>query len=294
MFVCLCCRRPIFLLEYLNMNGLEIVLGIISLFLGALSGHYLYTNSGFKLIWIAILIIPIIYILLYGLWLIIIFIWGKLLNTNKEIKKFSKFFYHIIYVTDSTLLHILNIGIKLINYDKMPKNHDYVLVCNHVSNFDQMVLIACLKKENQPMAWITKPQNMKFPFAGPFVHHAGFIPIDRDNPIEGMKSIKKGVEFLNTHQCAMGICPEGTRNKSEEPLLEFHPGSFKLAMWAKVPIVVVALKNTKSIKKRAPFKHTRVEVNIVDVINPGDYDGKKTIEISSKAREALLNELERK
>ena len=276
------------------MNSLEIILWALSLFLSAVIGHFLYLGSGFTFIWIAVLLTPIIFLVLYGLWLVFIFIWGKLLNPKKEINKFSRFYYHVIYITDSTLMHILNIGVKLVHYDKMPKNHDYVLVCNHVSNFDQMILIAYLKKKNQPMAWITKPENMKFPIAGPFVHHVGFIPIDRENPIEGVKSIKKGVEYLNTHQCAMGICPEGTRNKTDEPLLEFHAGSFKLAMWAKVPIVVVALKNTKCIKKRAPFKHTKVEVNIVDVIYPQDYEGKTTIEVSTRAKEAILNELERK
>ena len=275
------------------MNSLEIVLWVLSLFLGALIGYSFYIGSGFGFIWVAILLIPIIFLILYGLWLVFLLIWGKFLNQKKEITKFSKFFYHIIYVTDATVMHILNVGVKLVNYDKMPKNHDYVLVCNHVSNFDQMILIACLKKINQPMAWITKPENMKFPIAGPFIHQVGFIPIDRNNPIEGVKSIKKGVEYLNTHQCAMGICPEGTRNKTDEPLLEFHPGSFKLAMWAKVPIVVVTLKNTKSIKKRTPFKHTKVEVNVVDIINPQDYEGKSTIEVSTRAKEAILNELER-
>ena len=275
------------------MNSLEVILWILSLFLGALTGHFLYVSSGFKLLWIAIIIIPIIFILLYGLWLVFLFVWGKFFNMKKPATKFSKFYYHIVYVTDATFMRIINVGVKLKNYDKMPNNHDYVLVCNHISNFDQMVLISCLKKKNQPMAWITKPENMKFPIAGPFIHHCGFIPIDRNNPIEGMKSIKKGVEYLNTHQCSMGICPEGTRNKTNEPLLEFHPGSFKLAMWAKVPIVVVTLKNTKSIKKRAPFKHTTVEVNVVDVINPKDYEGKNTTEVSLMAREAILNELER-
>lgn len=275
------------------MNSLEIVLWVLSIFLGALIGYSFYIGSGFAFIWVGIILIPIIFLLLYGLWLVFLFIWGKFLNQKKEITKFSKFFYHIIYITDATVMHILNVGVKLVNYDKMPKNHDYVLVCNHISNFDQMVLIACLKKINQPMAWITKPENLKFPIAGPFIHQVGFIPIDRNNPIEGVKSIKKGVEYLNTHQCAMGICPEGTRNKTDQTLLEFHSGSFKLAMWAKVPIVVVALKNTKSIKKRAPFKHTKVEVNVVDVIYPQDYEGKSTIEISSRAKEAILNELER-
>ena len=118
------------------MNSLEVILWILSLFLGALTGHFLYASSGFKLLWIAIIVIPIIFILLFGLWLVFLFVWGKFFNMKKPVTKFSKFYYHIVYVTDATFMRIINVGVKLKNYDKMPNNHDYVLVCNHISNFD--------------------------------------------------------------------------------------------------------------------------------------------------------------
>ena len=45
----------------------------------------------------------------------------------------------------------------------------------------------------------------------------------------------------------MAIFPEGTRNKTEEPMLEFHKGSFKIAEMAKCKIVPVVLNNTSAI-----------------------------------------------
>lgn len=212
---------------------------------------------------------------------------------DKKIEHFSRFYYSIIRNTDTAFLHVINVGYHRHGFERIPKGHDYVLVCNHISNFDQMVLIAALRKKNQPMAWISKPENMSFPIAGPFIHHAGFIPINRENPIKGLEAIKKGVNYLSSHECAMGICPEGTRNKTKEPLLEFHPGSFKMAMWANVPIVVCCLKKTSDIKKRCPWKHTTALVDIVDVIYPYEYQNKRASEISDRAREAILEDLER-
>lgn len=275
------------------MNCLEIILWLLSLTSGTIFGYYICDATNWTFFWAGILIIPASFIILFALWIAFISVWGKFLNTKKEQKSFSPFFYEVIKITDQTFLRTINVGYKRRGYEKMPDDHDYVLVCNHISNFDQMILIAALKRKNQPMAWITKPENMAFPIAGPFIHHAGFIPIDRDNPIKGIESIKKGVEYLEKHQCAMGICPEGTRNKTNEELLPFHAGSFQLAMWANVPIVVCCLKKTKDIKNRAPWRHTRVNVDIVDIIYPNEYHEKKASEISARAREAILEDLEK-
>lgn len=276
------------------MTSLEIIMLFLSVGICGVSDYFICLATDWYFFWIGILMLPIAYFLLFWLWVIFLTIWGLFFNKKKEIKKFSRFYYHIIRVTDTTFLHIFRVSWKMKGFEKMPKNHDYVMVSNHISNFDQMILIAAMKKENQPMAWVSKPENMNFPIAGPFIHHAGYIAIDRENPINGVKAIKKGVEYLKTNQCAVGICPEGTRNKTDQPLLEFHAGSFKLATWANVPIVVVCLKNTKEIKKRMPWRPCKTEVDLVDVIYPNEYEGKSTTEISSRAREAILKDLERK
>lgn len=277
----------------ISMCLLEVSLLLLSIGASGLSAYFVCLATNWTFFWVGILLLPFAYLLLFALWVVFLFLWGKCFNTKKEKEHFSPFYYSIIRNTDIAFLHLINVGYRRQGFEQFPKGHDYVLVCNHVSNFDQMILIAALKRENQPMAWITKPENMSFPIAGPFIHHAGFIPIDRENPIKGLKAIKKGVNYLSSHQCAMGICPEGTRNKTNEPLLEFHPGSFKMAMWANVPIVVCSLKKTSDIKKRSPWKHTTVLINIVDVIYPEEYKNKTTNEISARARDAILKDLER-
>ncbi len=274
------------------MNSLEIILWLLALGAGSVSGYYTCLATNWTFFWVGILVVPVAFLLFFGLWVLFLFIWGACLKTKEERPNFSRFYYHVIYVTDATFLRVVNVSFRWHGLQKMPKDHHFVLVCNHLSNFDQMILIAALRRRNQPMAWISKPENMSFPIAGPFIHHAGFIPINRTNPIEGMKSLQKGVRYIQENQCCVGICPEGTRNKTDAVLLDFHPGSFSMAIWAKVPTVVICLKHTKEIKKRSPWRHTCVSIDVVDVIQPEEYVDKRPSDISARARAAILEDLE--
>jgi 1-acyl-sn-glycerol-3-phosphate acyltransferase len=52
----------------------------------------------------------------------------------------------------------------------------------------------------------------------------------------------KEVLDLGLHMC---IYPEGTRNKTDKPLKEFHNGAFRLAIETGKPILPAILFNTK-------------------------------------------------
>jgi len=77
----------------------------------------------------------------------------------------------------------------------------------------------------------------------------------------------------------MGIYPEGTRSKSGE-LLEFKEGAFLLAKRAGAPIVVMATHGTNQITRRMLLRRTRVDLNVLDVI---DRDTVKAMPLSELA-----------
>jgi 1-acyl-sn-glycerol-3-phosphate acyltransferase len=43
------------------------------------------------------------------------------------------------------------------------------------------------------------------------------------------------------------ICPEGTRNKTADPLLPFHDGAFRLAIQSQVPLGILVIKNAENL-----------------------------------------------
>jgi 1-acyl-sn-glycerol-3-phosphate acyltransferase len=60
----------------------------------------------------------------------------------------------------------------------------------------------------------------------------------------------KEVLEMGMHMC---IYPEGTRNKSKEPLQKFHDGAFKLAVETKKMIIPAVIFNTLKVLPRKTF-----------------------------------------
>lgn len=208
------------------------------------------------------------------------------MSTKKE-HKFSKFYYWIVRNTETWLIKLLRIRVKKNNFDKIP-DEKCLFILNHNSNFDPMLLIEVIKKV--PMICVSKPENFKIPVAGPFIHHAGFISLNRDDTKEAVKAINKASNILEGDVGHVCIFPEGTRNKTDSPLLPFHPGSFKIATKSSSTIVVIDLKNTKKIKKNIPFKHTTVEMNVVAILKEEDYQDLSTQEIATLCSSKILED----
>jgi len=69
----------------------------------------------------------------------------------------------------------------------------------------------------------------------------------------------------------MLIYPEGTRNRTSEPLKSFHSGAFKLAIDTNKPIIPVVLLNTKKILPAKPamyFTPGKIQMDILPAIYP--------------------------
>lgn len=255
----------------------------------ALSGFFTYLiciHSAWYYFFLSFLRIIPVWIVLFGLWVLILVIWGLFIG-KKEEYGFSKFYYWIVKNTDTWARKLLNVHVRKKGFDKIP-NEDCLYIINHNSNFDPRILI---EEVRGPLVCVTKPENFSFPIAGPFIKRAGYIDINREDPRLAIKSINKASDILSTKTGNVCICPEGTRNKTNNPLLPFHPGSFKIATKSGCPIVVIDLKHTKQIKKNRPFKPTNIDADVVAVLRKEDYQDKTTKEISDYCYEAILKDL---
>lgn len=203
----------------------------------------------------------------FGLWVIALILWGMFLDKKEPTDRPNPFYYAVIRQTLQFFFIIARIRVH-VRGEKLP-NEPYLLVSNHRSNFDQMALIVGLRKM---LICITKPENLDFPIAGPFIHHAGFIPINRENMSEGLEAIHKASDYLRKGYCNIGIAPEGTRNKTDEPLLPFKPGSFHIGTDVRAPIVVCCIKNADKVKKNSPLHTTHIFLDILLVTKPEQYE----------------------
>ena len=196
-------------------------------------------------------------------------------------------FYGIIQFVCDWAMTALRVKIRFNGMEKLP-NEPFVLVSNHVSNFDPVVVLA--KVKGRKIAFISKPSNFKIPVAGPYTHNAGFLAIDRENAMKAMRTIKRAAELVVSEQMIMGIYPEGTRSKTGE-LLEFKEGAFLLAKRAKAPVVVMTTKGTNEIAKRMVLHSTRVDLNVIEIIDAETVQNMKLSDLSAHVRESIANAL---
>lgn len=208
---------------------------------------------------------------------------------NKEYDKNSKFYRFILNSWSIFAVFILRIKIDVKGLEKVPSNSNFVIVGNHRSNYDPIVTWYILRKYN--IAYISKESNFKIPCFGKIIRKCCFLSIDRENPRNALKTIEKASDLLKKGEVSIGVYPEGTRNKTDQILLPFHNGVFKIAQKAEVPIVVLCLKGTENISKNTVFRKTNITAEFIDVISKEEVNLMSSKDIGERVKNDLENNL---
>jgi len=134
----------------------------------------------------------------------------------------------------------IRISIKGKNNFKDKQN--YIVVSNHNSLMDVPLTTPFIPGANKTIA---KIEMARIPLFG-VIYKAGSILLDRKSEESRKNSfiLMKEVLDRGLHMC---IYPEGTRNKTNEPLQRFHSGAFKLAIDTGKPILPTVIFNTAKV-----------------------------------------------
>lgn len=209
-------------------------------------------------------------------------------DRNKVYDKESKFFRFLLTSSTAIARVLIRIKLDVRGMDKVPEGR-FLLVSNHRSKFDPILTWLVFKKQH--IAFISKFSNFKVPIYGRIIRRCCFMGIDRENPREALKTINQSVKLLKNDEVSIGVYPEGTRNY-DEGLLPFHNAVFKIAVKAKVPIVVLVVKNTEDIQHNYPLHRSVVRMDICEVMPADKVASMKTSEIGEHIREVMLNSIE--
>ena len=203
----------------------------------------------------------------------------------EEDKPLTRF---IVVTVIGQLCRFARVRIHTTGLEKLPEGR-FLIVANHRSAYDPISTVWALRKT--PTAIITKPENHRIPLAGPMIYRANFLPINREDPREAMRTVQTAAKLLENDVVSVGVYPEGTRNRTPEAgLLPFHNGVFKIAQKAKTPIVVATEQGTESIRKNFPWHHTDVYLHICEVI-PAEELGGSTAVLSERVRRVMEDDL---
>ena len=197
----------------------------------------------------------------------------------------SPFYYGLLNSGYRFLFEAAGAKVQTLGLEKIPKDQPFLLVSNHLSNFDNMIQSAVLG--NDKTAYISKPENFKIPIGGRLIHRSCYLPIDRENLRSSTMTIKQASEMLQNGIVNIGVYPEGHRGKSYD-LQPFHAGCLNTAVWAKCPIVVSTITGTENIHKNFPFRKTVVHFDVLETI---DTEGKLAAELSEEIKQTMQEHL---
>ena len=131
------------------------------------------------------------------------------------------------------------IGMPLKKTGPQPPAGRYVVVANHISYMDTVVLFCGLPGYFRPLG---KKEFARIPLFG-FLYKQVAILVDRSSAESRTKSMRLMWRVLK-HEGDILIFPEGTFNETGEPLKEFYNGAFRLAINTQTPILPVIFPDT--------------------------------------------------
>lgn len=133
-------------------------------------------------------------------------------------------------------------GFKIRGKENFKSGENYIVTCNHNSLMDVPCTTPFIPGANKTIA---KVEMVKIPIFG-LIYKRGSVLVDRRNKDSRKESFSKMKSVLNMgmHMC---IYPEGSRNKTDQPLTPFHDGAFKLAVDTGKSIIPTLIFNTKKV-----------------------------------------------
>ena len=123
------------------------------------------------------------------------------------------------------------------------KDRAALYALNHRGFFDILLTYVNMKR---PSGFVSKIEIKKVPFLNFWMYFVRCIFLDRNDPKSSIRTIADMTNRLKGG-CSVCICPEGTRNRTEQNLLPFKSGSFRVALKAGTPVVPVAVYNTNAV-----------------------------------------------
>lgn len=219
------------------------------------------------------------------------FLWilCAVVDISKPQTRDSRFYRTVVGLYIAALVPVLQIRIHMTGMNKLPKDGRFLLVCNHISDADPVVLLHCFAKSR--LAFITKRENCSMFLVGKIMHKLLCQPVNRENDREALKTILKCIQLIKDDEVSIAVFPEGYIHEDRK-LHHFRHGVFKIATKTEVPIVVCTLQNTLQIFKNMPrLKPTDVQMHLLDVIEPSRYAGMTTVELSEKIYNMMADDL---
>lgn len=175
---------------------------------------------------------------------------------------------------------------RVYGVEKVPQLGPLVVVSNHASDFDPVLLSCCMRR---PVAYMAKQELFRVPILKQAISLYGAYPVNRQAP--DRSAIKSALSYLD-EGWATGVFLQGTRT-AEGRITEPKLGAALIAAKAKVPLLPVCLWGTQGIiKNGSPIpKFVPLTVRVGDLIEPPSSTKRDELEALTQKCADVINKM---
>jgi 1-acyl-sn-glycerol-3-phosphate acyltransferase len=183
------------------------------------------------------------------------------------------------------LLRLLGAGPAIQSLGQMPAREPCVIVANHASFLDSLVLSAVLPPD---FAFVAKRELAGSIVAGRFLEALGTAFVERFDLAKGVADTRQLSATLAEGQ-SLVFYPEGTFDR-RPGLRSFEMGAFIVAAEADVPLVPIGIHGTRSmLRADSAFpRRSRIAVTVGRPIQVEGRDWQAAMRLRDQARAAIL------
>ncbi len=194
-----------------------------------------------------------------------------------------------IRATIRLLRRLIGVPLRVSGLENLPpEGRPCVLVANHASYLDTLLLIEALPRD---FAYVAKQELRQQFFARVFLQRLHTRFVERFDPRQGVEHSREFLPALGAGQ-SLAFFPEGTF-RAEPGLLPFRMGAFVAAAGAGVPLLPVSLHGTRALLRADSWQPRRgpLRVTVHPTLQPDGDGWEAAARLRDAARRAILAEI---
>jgi 1-acyl-sn-glycerol-3-phosphate acyltransferase len=153
---------------------------------------------------------------------------------------------------------LAGIPVEARGFERLPRDTAYVLVANHGSYLDGILLVGVLSEQH---AFIAKREFLGYAIPRLFLSAIGSQYVERFDSARGVEDVRRFTELARRGE-KIAVFPEGTFTR-QTGLRPFLMGAFVIAAEAGIPVVPVAILGARPILRDRTWFPSRGAVTII-------------------------------
>ncbi|MEC3964042.1 lysophospholipid acyltransferase family protein [Flagellimonas halotolerans] len=203
-------------------------------------------------------------------------------------KTYPHFFWLARNLWARPILYGMGCFPKIVREQRMKKGKSYMLVANHTSMLDIMLMLVI---SGNPFVFVGKKELEGIPIFG-FFYKRVCIMVDREN-VRSRTGVYRRAQRRLDQGLSICIFPEGGVPEEDIVLDKFKDGAFKMAIAHKIPVVPMTFLDNKTRFSFTFFSGGpgRLRAKVHEFFETGILSASDTSTLREEVRDVILKEL---